>query len=99
MSTKKIKVAIGESLGWTCVHGEWINPENEQYETLPNYIGDLNAMYKAEEFLYKTYGAEKWFCYLDNLSELCIHGETAVVHATAEMKAIAYLKAMELWKK
>ena len=57
---------------------------------LPNFPQDLNAMHEAEKFIKNT---DSWRQYKYELNLMLIDE----IHATAEEKAEAFLKALNLW--
>jgi hypothetical protein len=82
----------------------WINPTNEHVypdsiEYLPDYLNDLNAMYKAETILYRgcindNYWQKGYGRFQTILSELAV----LPFSATARQRAEAFLKTLGLWK-
>lgn len=111
MKPEAQRIAIAEVCGWIyitpsllCGYAPW----RKQYEpkdiptdgslpidNLPDYLYDLNAMHEAEKFL----PCGRWTRYCQYLAEL---GRGSVrfvsVHATADQRAEAFLKTLNLWK-
>jgi len=55
MTDEQINIAIAESLGWESCGmastGKMMGYKTEEWEQLPNYTADLNAMHEAEKVL------------------------------------------------
>lgn len=68
---------------------EVVNPK------IPDYLGDLNAMHKAEKCLY-TKHPDLWSDYI--VAVEMITGSLSALHATAPQRAEAFLRTLNLWK-
>ena len=111
MSEKEINIAIAEACGWTW-HGEDSWPKNPSnfywkkgrlnYQILPNYLNDLNAVREAEELL----DDDQWLEYMLNLQDVLQRdpnrGKWIVcqdnMHSTAAQRAKAFVKTIGKWK-
>lgn len=104
MTLEEQRIAIAEVCGWKreplyddipAGRNAWRHNDMRVVFTknLPDYLNDLNAMHEAE----KTLKEPEKTIYLNNLSEIgdC---EWNQVHATAEQRAKAFLKAINKWK-
>ena len=107
MTTEQINKAIAEACGWTGitlrVHGiggprlAGFHKEAGVHKFLPNYCGDLNAMWEAEAHL--TPEQQDDFAYY--LSEIVapITGESwKSIHASAMSRAKAFLRTFGKWE-
>jgi hypothetical protein len=68
----------------------------QYFVNLPDYPHDLNAMQAAVEFLRGMEGPV-WFDYGWHLKEIC-GSFMECIQASAEVRAEAFLKALELWE-
>lgn len=101
MNQEKQRIKIAEACGWTVTlwpSGEFRraeSPNGNQYFEVPDYLSDLNAMHEAESHLRNG----DWTRYCQYLAE---HGGGTVrfasVHASAQTRAIAFLKTLNLWE-
>lgn len=67
-----------------------------EYEDIPNYPEDLNAMHEAEKTICGAdFDTDEWKLYLVNLDRV-INKRRA--HATAAQRAEAFLKTLGLWE-
>jgi len=104
MDKIKQRIAIAQYCGWTeCYQCDQtmsvcfgIPPKEEEYAPLPEYIGDLNAMYDAEQTLKGDQGGDYdhnlWLIVnrdWDGKSLYCNW------HTTAAQRAEAFLKTIE----
>ncbi len=96
MTNEQINIAIAEACGWRVVrlstgepHGKPIG-EQGPFRELPDYCNCLNAMHEAE----KTLTADQWYEY-DSKIPL---RDPQKIHATAQQRAEAFLKAIGKWK-
>lgn len=71
------------------------------FETLPNYLNDLNAMARAEE----TLNHDQWESYEPLLADIVFASRDftqpwvgSISHATAIERAEAFLRTLNLWK-
>lgn len=100
MTPSQINAAIAAWMGWadiSTVFHVGINPETGQPCPVPNYHGDLNACWDAEEKL----GDGERLIFCEQLVGLTISaGWTRFdfVHATAPQRAEALLRSLNLWK-
>lgn len=79
--------------GFDDVRQMWVglNPDSDEFEQIPDYCNDLNAMHEAEKMLNK----EQWVAYGRELSRL---GVFPMVHATAAQRAEAFLRTLGKWE-
>ncbi len=94
MTPEAQNIAIAEACGWTFHHNRYFPPAGSISRPVPNYVGDLNAMHKAEAILIVK--AKRGQDYVNNLDEICgdAYGE---YHATAEQRAEALLRTIGKW--
>ena len=121
MTPEKQRIAIAEACGWNSIreqdydHGYsgndvcqmWmgLNPDSDEFEQLPDYLTDLNAMHEAEKVLspatQPARGESQWSEYLGWLG-YCGKNKTHVVYgcvtATAAQRAEAFLRTIEKWE-
>lgn len=102
MTDHEMRIAIAKACGWkftheTCALGTITHASKDGCppDCVPDYCGDLNAMYEAEEWLLKQSREQpmeellvKYDWYL-NEAGMCIK-----FHATAKERAKAFLKAL-----
>ena len=110
MTPRKQRIAIAEACGWTdcrigspgagaCIDrsGRPVGtPPKRKYTCdLPDYLNNLNAMHEAESSL-QHYGT-----FVDTLASVMKQPRQGImlVHATAEQRAEAFLKTLNLWTK
>jgi hypothetical protein len=111
MTTEKQRIAIAEACGWKpgkCPCGEdscnaWKTPAGDNWEYVPDYLNDLNAMHEAEKVL--TYEQAEEFVeqlYLadqkNNLAENPPPWRFNVASATAIQRAEAFLRTVGKWE-
>ncbi len=77
------------------------NDSDYGFETLPDYLHDLNAMHKAEKVLRFS----QWPVYIDHIidrspvpSSKAAHEGYEVCHATAAQRAEAFLRTIGKWE-
>jgi len=105
MTDDQINAAIAEACGWTNVHpanrsGKATGTDyTSNYEHIPDYCNDLNAMHEAEKVLtkeqvreYQTYMYDM-ACEIDNTC-----GRWMPYGATAAYRAEAFLRTLGLWE-
>lgn len=98
MNKEKQQIKIAEACGWrlfSSFDNLWAAPGHVvEYDCdaypLPDYLNDLNAMHEAEEML----GATQMHHYGQWLQN--IYGP--IYRATAEQRAEAFLKTLNLWE-
>jgi hypothetical protein len=102
MNKEKQRIKIAEAVGWKKLKdfsdSGWPllltppeKPNKKWYlEAIPDYLNDLNAMHKAEEML----GATQMHHYGQWLQN--VYGP--IYRATAEQRAEAFLKTLNLWE-
>jgi len=107
MTPEQQRIAIGKACGFEpfskpeSAFGSWFTPDTPknrrewtQSTVLPDYLNDLNAMYRAENTLSEQ--QRSMFLYL-------LHGENVtdkiwnLVHTSAAQRAEAFLRALNLW--
>ena len=101
MNNEKQKIAIAEACGWTKIgHYEQEitgrKPTNGFYETIPDYLTDLNAMHEAEKVL----DPDDYAQYEQNLRKtypVFMGGGFHLLHATAAQRAEAFLRTVGKW--
>lgn len=118
MTPEAQRIAIAEACGWTGIIVSYsgalmgfapFNPEydEQQWQAVPNYPEDLNAMHEAEKVISEK-GESLRRCYMDNL---CVSANGplsemdgsyqeiwAMCHATAAQRAEAFLRTIGKWK-
>ena len=109
MKDDEQRIAIAEICGWRYdeINDRWASPFGKRWEytfTLPNYLNDLSLMYSAEESLTD----EQWVDYIEQL-EAVTHTDgwpimtdseqRRMIHATAEQRSEAFLRAHGKWTK
>ena len=114
MTPTQQRITIAEACGWTKIKngdiGNLIDvpigyyPDAQDptdFNVVPDYLNDLNAMHEAEKFL--TDSQKVKYCHtLSSLNEDT--GEPTenifvwYVHATASQRAEAFLRTLNLWK-
>ena len=107
MTLEQQRIAIAEACGWTETEA-WLDGRRcferadsnagWDFDSLPDYLNDLNAMHEAEELLYAKSdtleGAErmrdysKWLC---NIAKYPLR-------ATASQRAEAFLRTIGKWE-
>jgi hypothetical protein len=112
MTPEQQRIAIAEACGWTW-HGDASWPKHPSnfywkkgrlnYQILPNYLNDLNAMHEAEKVLTKAnwggYAAE-----LYKITDAHNHGMSpnhhwlVVAFSTAAQRAEAFLRTIGKWE-
>jgi hypothetical protein len=99
MTDQEINKSIAEVCGWTNVnpaHRSGKVPGTDytsNYEHIPNYCTDLNAMNEAEKALTSMQQDEYW----DFLWDLT-GSEFELCHANARQRAEAFLKTVGKWE-
>lgn len=77
-----------------------INPEDSELLPIPDYCGDLNAMAEAEKWMQNNKGLHFSKAYYTTyLPDAAIgaEGSWAVVSATSEQRAKAFVRTFGLW--
>jgi hypothetical protein len=108
MNREKQRIAIAEACGWKpgkCPCGEdicnaWKTPAGDNWEYLPDYLTDLNAMHQAEMVLSRGehYNQTGGFgLYVKNLG-LVRCGRLHLIEATAAERAEAFLRTVGKWE-
>lgn len=108
MNYEEKKIAIAKACGWSswpsCKYA-WVwnkgpMPKAKYFSKtadLPDYPRDLNDMHEAEKIL----TPEQRDDYVERLSPTgtsrCPHSTFAVLHATADQRAVAFLKTLGKW--
>ena len=92
MTDEQINAAIAEACGWKgCPRCS--DPECA-YNVIPNYCTDLNAMHEAEKVL----ANDKWWLFVEWLTDVCGAGVALCISATARQRAGAFLRTLGKWK-
>ena len=92
MTHEAQRIAIAEACGWTSLRLVGEEPmgrpplTTDRYETVPDYLTDLNAMHEAENWL-RTKGVV-WVDYENRIGKC----------ASAAQRAEAFLRTLNLWK-
>jgi hypothetical protein len=100
MTNQEINETIAKACGWRRVDiFEWdgsfcLPKQYVELSDLPNYVEDLNATHEAE----KTLNKHQACLYLTHLNDLHKSLFECFVHATAEQRAEAFLRTLNLWK-
>ena len=105
MTNRKINKAIAEYCGWKYeFNGNdedpewyWIPPNNPDGNgTPPDYCNDLNEMHEAEN----TLNADQQYEYAYVLDDLIKNRscEFDLIHASARMRAEAFVRTISKWK-
>lgn len=107
MDKEKQRIKIAEACGWKDIfieNQELVLGKHEpesmgrDYLDVPDYLNDLNAMHKAEKILK---GKRLFFQYslaLSALPQFQGNNHLNTFHATAEQRAEAFLKTLNLWE-
>ncbi len=104
MKPESQRIAIAEACGWKfylvnalqervwhkSINGKWTDTDVANFDQLPDYLNDLNAMHEAEKVLASRDE------YVVLLRKAC--GGFNPVFATAAQRAEAFLKTLGLWK-
>ncbi len=83
----------GPSQVWVGIHPE-LDADIKEYEVIPDYCNDLNAMHEAEKML-----NEKQEDIMNNTLWDIMDGRKYLWHSTASQRAKAFVKTIEKWKK
>jgi uncharacterized protein Smg (DUF494 family) len=98
MTDEQINIAIAESLGWESCGmastGKMMGYKTEEWEQLPNYTADLNAMHEAEKVL----TAEQRKSYINCIFNLPVSECESNAFATAAQRAEAFLRVIGKWE-
>jgi hypothetical protein len=113
MTDEQMRIAIAEACGWNSIreqdydHGYsgndvrqmWVglSPDLNEFEQLPDYCNNLNAMHEAEKVLTEK-GVNAWWAYVAHINRnnpTPFRAESAV-HATARQRAEAFIKTLNL---
>ena len=107
MTPEEQRVAIAEACGWTETEA-WLDGRRcferadsnagWDFDSLPDYINDLNAMHEAEKVLIgdEPENSELWCDFQTNLVIAC--PAYLSYHATASQRAEAFLRTIGKWK-
>jgi hypothetical protein len=101
MKPEKQRIAIAEACGWTYGNFNWfLNGENQDVVSCPDYLHDLNAMHEVERQLMQAQPHLRK-SYRNALIDAS--GDSADTFqrywmATAAQRAEAFLKTLNLWK-
>jgi hypothetical protein len=100
MKPEHQRIKIAEACGWTGIHHDagypWAGIPTEypgENHDLPDYLNDLNAMAEAEKIL----TPEQFADYYWTVRQIVAPGWT--MSATAEQRAEAFLRILNLWEK
>jgi hypothetical protein len=106
MNKEKQRIAIAEACGWKpgkCPCGEdscnaWKTPAGDNWEYLPDYLSDLNAMHEAEKVLTidQLIDQAAWLGASSN--EMMIKSWVILLRANAAQRAEAFLKTIDKWE-
>jgi hypothetical protein len=102
MTPEQQRIAIAEACGWKeteawldgrrCFERADINA-GWDFDSLPDYINDLNAMHDAEKVL--TNEQLEVYC---NILHKPNHGVYWAIHTTASQRAEAFLRTIGKWE-
>ena len=93
---------------WLGIHPE-SDSDSDEYESIPDYCNDLNAMHEAEEFikdkdveytnsLFRSVGINRYY-YMGSPPEVFpADMQFRVFRANAKERAKAFLKTIDKWK-
>jgi hypothetical protein len=99
MNTEKQRIAIAEA----CGHGDYGTRMNgwhdDQIESLPDYLNDLNAMHKAEKVLTE----EQRVAYSNHTYDVACKAQRETekwrwISLTAAQRAEAFLRTIGKWE-
>jgi hypothetical protein len=100
MNNEEQRIAIAGACSWELSENEARSPDGSKwgmgtgmFAVLPNYPDDLNAMHEAEKVLQES-SWDDYVAYLYGANP----DEKNLIHATASMKAEAFLRTLNLWK-
>lgn len=107
MNKEQQRIAIAEACGWRLYGSKRLGvtaafPSGPPQE-IPDYLNGLNAMHEAEKAcILETF--EKSLLFRNALHKICCDGHnykieaSLIWHATADQRAEAFLRALNLWK-
>ena len=107
MTPEEQRVAIAEACGWTETEA-WLDGRRcferadsnagWDFDSLPDYLNDLNAMHEAEKVLIgdEPENSELWCDFQTNLVIAC--PAYLSYHATAAQRAEAFLRTIGKWE-
>jgi len=109
MTDKQINAAIAEACGWedVCQHSKnpnvWVGKHAGNLLEVPNFCGDLNDMYGAEQYLWRKdyYMRHDYVDELGKLLNPCNWQRMEAIDmldATARQRAEAFLKTLGKWE-
>lgn len=115
MTSEQINIAIAEACGWNSIreqdydHGYsgddvrqmWVglNPDSDEFEQLPDYCNDLNAMHEAQKVLTPTeFEAYRWILWGLCKQPQVTEWNRAYLSATAAQRAEAFLRTLGKWE-
>lgn len=104
-------LAIAKACGWnprviTYNAGTAWAVVSDDIRAIPGYLNDLNAMHEAEQMLWPLTDSlnDNWSVYLGWIESLSGHGGCSenqqafrMIQATAEQRAEAFLRTLNLW--
>ena len=109
MTNEQINISIAETCGWNSIreqdydHGYsgddvrqmWVglNPDSDEFEQIPDYCNDLNAIHEVEKIL----SDQQASAYITTLC-LEVQPEPKLYHATAAQRAEAFLRTLGKWE-
>jgi hypothetical protein len=103
MTPEEQRVAIAEACGWTETEA-WLDGRRcferadsnagWDFDSLPNYLNDLNAMHDAE----KAMNNNDWWKFVEHLTNICGRGTALGISATASQRAEAFLRTIGKWE-
>jgi hypothetical protein len=106
MNKEKQRIAIAEACGWKpgkCPCGEdicnaWKTPAGDNWEYLPDYLNDLNAMHQAEMSRVDMEDGGFIVLFREYLHTILGHDGSLAIHATAAQRAEAFLRTIGKWE-
>ena len=88
----------GPSQVWVGIHPE-SDVDSKEYEVIPDYCNDLNAMQEAEKTLSRGQNYHQLYgfgFYVNTLTQICY--QQHILTATASQRAEAFVRTIDKWK-
>ena len=107
MDKNKQRIKIAEACGYThvriikAIEGPpdiGIGHHPTEPHSVPDYLNDLNAMHEAEKILKEKRLFFKYHLALSALPQFQGNNHLNHFHATAEQRAEAFLRTLDLWE-
>lgn len=102
MTPEQQRIKIAETCGWKIAINSpswsYYRPDGKGWNgDLPDYLNDLNAMHEAEKIM-KNRQKAKYQRLISDRPASNLFLQFSAISATAEQKARAFLKVMNLWE-